>query len=96
MEQLARLFDSDALPVGILGLIAFEATALLWFQRRNPSSPLGSPNAARVVSFLGAGGSLVTAMVYHRREVPSPEGFALAMLAALVFHLWHIAVLLRR
>jgi hypothetical protein len=48
------------------------------------------------VSFLGAGGSLVAAMIFHRRPEPSPEGFALAMLAALVIHLWHIIVLLRR
>ena len=61
---------------------------------RAPS--LGSPNTARIVSFLGAGGSLVAAMIFHRRADPSPELFALAMLAALVLHLWHIAVLLRR
>jgi len=69
---------------------------LVIWQRRNPKSPLGSPNTARIVSFLGAGGSLVAAMIFHRRPEPSPEGFAIAMLCALVVHLWHIAVLLRR
>jgi len=96
MERLVPIFDSDWLPIGILVLIVFEALVLYMWQRRNPQSPLGSPNTARIVSFLGAGGSLVAAMIFHRRPEPSPEGFAVAMLAALVIHLWHIAVLLRR
>lgn len=96
MDRLVPIFDSDALPIGILVLILVEALVLIIWQRRNPESPLGSPNAARIVSFLGAGGSLVAAMIFHRREVPSPEGFAVAMLCAMVIHLWHIAVLLRR
>ncbi len=96
MDRLVPIFDSDALPIGILVLILVEALVLIIWQRRNPDSPLGSPNTARIVSFLGAGGSLVAAMIFHRREVPSPEGFAIAMLCAMVIHLWHIAVLLRR
>jgi hypothetical protein len=96
MDRLVPIFDSDALPIGILVLILVEALVLIIWQRRNPDSPLGSPNTARIVSFLGAGGSLVAAMIFHRRTVPSPEGFAVAMLCAMVIHLWHIAVLLRR
>jgi hypothetical protein len=96
MDRLVPIFDSDALPIGILVLILVEALVLIIWQRRNPDSPLGSPNTARIVSFLGAGGSLVAAMIFHRRSVPSPEGFAIAMLCAMVIHLWHIAVLLRR
>lgn len=96
MDRLVPIFDSDALPIGILVLILVEALVLIVWQRRNPDSPLGSPNTARIVSFLGAGGSLVAAMIFHRRAVPSPEGFAIAMLCAMVIHLWHIAVLLRR
>ncbi len=96
MDQLTPYFDSDWLPIGILVLIVIEAVVLYLWQRRHPQSPLGSPNTARIVSFLGAGGSLVAAMIFHRRPEPSPEGFALAMMAALVIHLWHIAVLLRR
>ena len=96
MDRLTPIFDSDALPVGILVLIVVEAAVLVHWQRRNPESALGSPHAARIVSFLGDFGSLVAAMIFHRRPDPSPEGFALAMLCALVIHLWHIAVLLRR
>ncbi len=96
MDRFTPIFDSDALPIGILVLIAFEATVLYVWQRRNPGSPLGTPNTARIVSFLGAGGSLVAAMIFHRRPEPSPEGFAVAMLSAMVIHLWHIVVLLRR
>jgi hypothetical protein len=96
MDRLVPIFDSDALPIGILVLIVVEALVLVIWQRRNPQSSLGSPNIARIVSFLGAGGSLVAAMIFHRRSPPSPEGFAIAMLCAMVIHLWHIAVLLRR
>ncbi|MCA2990217.1 hypothetical protein [Gemmatimonas sp.] len=96
MDRLVPIFDSDALPIGILVLIVFEALVLVIWQRRNPDSALGKPNVARIVSFLGAGGSLVAAMIFHRRPDPSPEGFAIAMLSAMVIHLWHIAVLLRR
>lgn len=96
MDRFTPIFDSDWLPIGILVLIVFEAAVLYVWQRRNPQSPLGTPNTARIMSFLGAGGSLVAAMFFHRRPEPSPEGFALAMLAALVIHLWHITVLLRR
>ena len=96
MDQLNAAFNSDALPIGILALIVIEATFLVLWQLRTPCSDVCSLNTARSVSFLGAGGSLVAAMIFHRRPEPSPEGFALAMLAALVLHLWHIAVLLRR
>ena len=96
MDRLVPIFDSDALPIGILVLILIEALVLYIWQRRHPDSALGRPNTARIVSFLGAGGSLVAAMIFHRRPEPSPEGFAIAMLSAMVIHLWHIAVLLRR
>jgi hypothetical protein len=96
MDRLVPIFDSDALPIGILVLIVVEAIVLIVWQRRNPDSTLGKPNVARIVSFLGAGGSLVAAMIFPRRPEPSPEGFAAAMLCAMVVHLWHIAVLLRR
>ncbi|WP_353265456.1 hypothetical protein [Gemmatimonas sp.] len=96
MDRLIPIFDSDALPIGILVLIVVEALGLVLWQRRNPESAMGRPNTARIVSFLGAGGSLVAAMIFHRRPEPFPEGFALAMLCAMVIHLWHIAVLLRR
>jgi hypothetical protein len=96
VDRLVAVFDSDALPIGILVLIVLEATGLLLWQRRNPNSPLGPPNTARVLTFLGAGGSLVVAMIFHRRPDAAPGGFAAAMLSAMVLHLWHIAVLLRR
>ena len=96
MDRLDAIFNSDALPLGILVLIALEATVLVVWQRRHQPSPLGPPNTARILSFLGAGGSLVVAMIFHRRPEPAPLGFAAAMLSSLVLHLWHIVVLLRR
>lgn len=94
MEPLTSLINSDALPLGILALIGVEMVAILWWQRRVGAAAGGQ--AARIVSFLGAGAALMAAMVFHRREVPAPELFALAMLAALLFHVWHLSVLLRR
>lgn len=96
MDRLSPIFDSDLLPIGILVLIVVEALVLIFWQRRDPGSPLGSPNTARIVTFLGAGGSLVAAMIFHRRPEPAPLGFAISMLSSLVLHLWHIVVLLRR
>jgi len=96
VEALQRAFDSDWLPIGILVLIAVEALVIVRYQRRHPEGPLGAPNVPRLLTFLGAGGSLVAAMVFHRRPDPAPELFALAMLAALVIHVWHIVVLFRR
>ncbi len=98
MERLTAVFDSDLLPVGILVFIVLEAVVLIGWQRRRGARQ-ASPHTAGVVpllTFLGAGGSLVAAMIFHRRPDPSPEGFAVAMLCALVIHLWHLAVLLRR
>jgi hypothetical protein len=96
MEALRPIFDSDWLPIGILVLIVVEAALIVRYQRRHPEGPLGAPNVPRLLTFLGAGGSLVAAMIFHRRPEPAPALFALAMLAALVIHVWHIRVLFRR
>jgi len=94
MDGLTSLINSDGLPLGILALIGAELAAILWWQRR--AGATAGARVSRVVSFLGAGAALMAAMVFHRREVPAPELFALAMLAALLFHVWHLSVLLRR
>jgi hypothetical protein len=102
LERLTAVFDSDLLLVGILVLIVIEALALIGWQRRQMGRGdlrQAAPHTAGVLpllTFLGAGGSLVVAMIFHRRPEPAPEGFAAAMLCALVIHLWHLAVLLRR
>ncbi|MBA3918303.1 MAG: hypothetical protein C0516_06935 [Gemmatimonas sp.] len=98
LERLSAVFDSDLLLVGILVLIVIEAVVLIGWQRRSGARQV-TPHTAGVLpllTFLGAGGSLVVAMIFHRRPEPAPEGFAVAMLCALVIHLWHLAVLLRR
>ena len=56
----------------IVVLIVLEATGLVVWQRRHPDSPLGSPNVARILTFVGAGGSLVVAMIFHRRPDSAP------------------------
>ncbi len=86
------LLDSDALPIAIVGLMFIEAGVLLaWHRRRaNGLRPM------LLFSFLGAGGALMAALYFHRRPEGGALGFALAMLAALVLHVWHVALLARR
>lgn len=50
---------------------------------------------ALLLSFLGAGCALVTALYYHRRDGGAIP-FTLAMVAGLALHLWHVALLARR
>lgn len=96
MNRLAALFNSDVIPVAILTIILIEGVVLFAWQRRGPLSIRRSLTSPLLVSFLGAGAALVVAMMLYRGPNASPLGFAFAMLCALVFHLWHLTVLLRR
>ena len=96
MERLTSIVNADALPVGILALVVVETLTLVWWQRRRERAAPRSTRVLQILTFMGAGAALITAMLFHRREVPAPGLFALAMLAALVLHVWHLSVLLRR
>jgi hypothetical protein len=83
---------SDALPLAILALIVAEGVALTVWRRRSGRGP--APGVAW--SFLGAGFALVAALWLQRRVAEASGPFALALLAALLFHVWHLVLLSRR
>lgn len=89
---MAEFLASDAVPAVILILIAAEALLLGAWHRRTGKGP--SP--LLMLSFLGAGFALVAALLLQRRAAAAPGPFAVALLAALLFHLWHLALLSRR
>ncbi len=92
MDALASLLRSDALPLAILGMIVLESVLLLgWYKKTGHG-----PRPALTISFLGAGFALMAALYFHRRDDGSTWGFALAMFAALLLHVWHVAQLARR
>lgn len=92
MDSLSQLLRSDALPVAILALIVVEGIALILWHRRTGRGP----RPALTLSFLGAGFALMAALYFHRRDDGSYLGFALAMVVALLMHVWHVAQLARR
>lgn len=92
MDQLSALFDADAFPLVVLALIFLEGLALFAQHRRTGRGP----TPALLLTFLGAGFALIVALYFHRRAEHAPLGFALAMFAALVLHVWHVVQLARR
>lgn len=91
-ERMSRLGDalaSDAMIIFMLSVVMVEATALfLWHRSTNKG-----PEPVELFSFLGAGASLMLAMYFVKRIKKSALPFATALLSALVFHIWHMALL---
>jgi hypothetical protein len=94
-EQMARLGDalaSDGMIVFMLLVVLIEATALVIWHRTTGKGP----DPIELMSFMGAGGSLMSAMFFVKRIKKSALPFATALLSALVFHIWHMALLWAR
>ena len=92
MSNFSQLLRSDTLPIAVLALILLEAFALVSWHRRSGRGP----RPALTLSFLGAGFAFMAALYFHRRDDGSYLGFAIAMLASLILHVWHVAQLSRR
>ena len=92
MSRLGEALASDAMIVFMLAVVLVEATALLYWNRTTARGP----EPIEVMSFLGAGASLMSAMFFVKRIKKSALPFATALLAALVFHIWHMAQLWSR
>lgn len=90
LPAFGGLLDRDALPLALLGVLALEALALLWWRHRTGRGPASAPT----LTFLGAGAGFAAALLFHRRA-GGAAGFALAMLLALGMHLWHLQQLAR-
>lgn len=89
MRRLTRMLASDGMIGFMLLVVVVEATTLVIWNRLTGNGPA----PVRLLSFLGAGGSLMVSMYFVRRVEKHPLPFAFALLSALVFHAWHVALL---
>jgi hypothetical protein len=89
MRRMTRTLASDGMIVFMIGVVVVEATALVLWNRRTG----GGPVPVDLLTFLGAGGSLMFSMFFVRRVERHPLAFAFSLLAALFFHAWHVALL---
>ena len=89
MSRLGEVLASDGMIVFMLAVVVIEATALMIWHRRTSQGP----EPVQLLSFLGAGAALMAAMFFVKRIKKSALPFASALLAALFFHIWHVALL---
>lgn len=89
MRRLTRALASDGMIIFMLSVVVLEATFLVLWHR----STGGGPAPVELLSFLGAGGSLMVSMLFMRRVEKHPLAFAFALLAALGFHAYHVFLL---
>lgn len=89
MRRMTRTLASDGMIVFMIGVVVVEATVLVLFNRRTG----GGPVPVDLLTFLGAGGSLMFSMFFVRRVEQRPLAFAFSLLSALVFHAWHVVLL---
>ena len=89
MSRLGTALASDAMIVFMLSVVVVEATALIVWHRTTSRGP----EPVELLSFLGAGASLMCAMFFVKRIKRSALPFATALLSALAFHIWHMSLL---
>lgn len=89
MRRLTGVLASDGMIIFMLSVVVLEATFLVLWHRATG----GGPAPVELLSFLGAGGSLMVSMLFMRRVGKHPLMFAFALLAALGFHAYHVFLL---
>ena len=72
--------------------IVLEAAVLVVLARRTGKGP----RPLAVLTFLGAGLAFVVALYAARAHDGASATFIIALTLALVFHVWHLAVIARR
>ncbi|MDQ8151778.1 MAG: hypothetical protein P2975_01840 [Gemmatimonadota bacterium] len=92
MRRMTQMLASDGMVVFMLTVVLVEATALLVYHRTTGAGPA----PWELLTFLGAGGSLMVSMLFVRRVEQYPLHFAFALLAALGFHAAHVVLLWSR
>ncbi len=89
MRQLTGMLASDGMIGFMLAVVIVEATTLVIWNLLTGRGPV----PIELLTFLGAGGSLMVSMYFVRRVHRHPLFFAFALLAALFFHAWHVVLL---
>ncbi len=89
MSRLGTALASDAMIIFMLSVVVVEAAALVVWH----GTTTRGPEPIELLSFLGAGASLMSAMFFVKRIKRSALPFASALLSALAFHIWHMALL---
>lgn len=89
MRRMTRALASDGMIGFMLAVVFVEATVLVLWHRQTGRGPA----PIELLSFLGAGGSLMVSMYFVRRVERRPLAFAFALLSALAFHAWHVVLL---
>jgi hypothetical protein len=89
MSQLGRILASDGMIGFMLLVVVVEATVLMFWH----GSTGNGPDPMLLMSFLGAGASLMSAMFFVKRIEKTALPFATALLSALFFHIWHVVLL---
>lgn len=89
VRRMTRVLASDGMIVFMIAVVVVEATVLVLWHRATGRGPA----PVELLSFLGAGGSLMFSMFWVRRVDRHPLRFAFALLAALVFHAVHVMLL---
>ncbi|MEY4608217.1 MAG: hypothetical protein RL625_434 [Gemmatimonadota bacterium] len=89
LRPFFRALAADGMILFMLSVVVIEATVLvLWHQRTGHG-----PAPVELLTFLGAGGSLMVSMFFLRRVDRHPLLYAFALLSALGFHAVHVLLL---
>lgn len=92
MTELVAFFASPLFLGAVIVGVIVEALALIAWHRRTGRGP----RPLLVCSFLGAGLALFVALYVIRAQDTPGRAFIIALLMALIFHVWHLALLARR
>ena len=88
-RKMTAALASDGMIVFMIGVVVVEATVLVLWHRSTGRGPA----PMELLTFLGAGGSLMFSMFWVRRVDKHPLLFAFALLSALIFHAVHVMLL---
>lgn len=92
MSTLVAFVASPPFLLAVVAAVVVEAAVLVLWHRRTGRGP----RPAATVSFLGAGLSFLAALYLVRAQDAPSAAFLIALTSALVFHVWHLAILARR
>jgi hypothetical protein len=92
MADLLVFFASPLFLGAVMVGVVLEAIVLIVWHRRTQRGP----RPLLVCSFLGAGLAFLAALYTIRAHDTPSVAFLSALTLALVFHVWHLALLARR